>query len=168
MSENTFKFTITGVEKATGAMLAAIETGSRSGMETVGLRGEALVKQFSPVATANLVNSIQEDLQGGKGFLRAVVFAGPPADVYALPVETGTRPHRPPIGALVLWVKAKLHVDDEKKAVSIAWAIAKTIEKRGTKGAFMFQQAFDALEGEVQPILEQAIAAAIQEAGLAA
>ena len=40
----------------------------------------------------------------------------------------------------------------------IAWAIAKTIQKRGTAGRFMFQRAFEAGEQDAQTLIENEVA----------
>jgi len=52
--------------------------------------------------------------------------------LYADYIEYGTRPHMPPVDALIGWVRRKLRVD-ESKARSIAWSIAKHIKKYGTE-----------------------------------
>lgn len=67
---------------------------------------------------------------------------------YAVPVELGTRPHFPPIAAIMDWVKVKFGVTGPA-GERIAFAIARKIAKRGTKGAHMVQHAFDAGRPEV-------------------
>jgi hypothetical protein len=105
------------------------------------------------------------DFAGGRNLITATIFAGPPADVYAAPVETGTRPHFPPPSALVPWVKQRFSPGDEKEALSIAFAIARAIAKRGTKGVFMFERTYKQLEQEIPGIAEAEIAKAITAAG---
>jgi hypothetical protein len=70
-----------------------------------------------------------------------------------------------PIDALVLWVQKKLHVSNEKQALSIAWALAKSIKKRGMQGDQMFEEAFEQLKEEAPDILEREIAEALEAAG---
>lgn len=82
-------------------------------------------------------------------------FVGSSSD-HVVPVELGTRPHFPPITPLVDWVMAKLHVKDEKAARGIAFAIARKISVRGTRGAFMFEKSFARLEAKVRSIFETA------------
>jgi len=60
---------------------------------------------------------------------------------YGEPVEYGSKPHFPPVGPLELWVRRKLGVDKDE-ARSVAFAIAFKISRHGTRGAFMFTQAF--------------------------
>lgn len=70
------------------------------------------------------------------------------------PVELGTKPHFPPIGPIQHWVEKKLGKSGSD-AKSIAFAIAITIARRGTKGKFMFQEGFEENEDRVMRILEQ-------------
>jgi hypothetical protein len=95
------------------------------------------------------------------------VFAGAPADQYAGYVESGTGPHFPPPSALLLWVKKKFSPATEKQALSIAFAVARKISKRGTSSFGMFNRAFARLEGELQGIFLAEIAKAIEAAGAA-
>ncbi|MEP9372613.1 HK97 gp10 family phage protein [Mesorhizobium sp. KR1-2] len=75
---------------------------------------------------------------------------------YAVPVETGSKPHMPPISPLVDWVERKLGLRD-KEAQGVAWAIARKIAKQGTQGAFMFRDGFAAVEPQIMAILGAAI-----------
>lgn len=72
---------------------------------------------------------------------------------HAAPVEYGTKPHFPPIGPIQHWVEKKLGKSG-KEASSIAFAIAITIARCGTKGAHMFEEGFDENEDRVMGILE--------------
>ena len=59
---------------------------------------------------------------------------------YAAPVEFGRDPggRMPPVNELIPWVKRKFGTRNDKHAKSIAWAIAKKIQKEGiTQKAFM-------------------------------
>ncbi|GJM12790.1 MAG: hypothetical protein DHS20C12_11930 [Pseudohongiella sp.] len=75
---------------------------------------------------------------------------------HALPVELGTKPHFPPIAPLELWVQKKLGIESDQ-AKSVAWAIAKTIAKKGTKGQRMFGKAFEQTQGQMEQILTEAV-----------
>jgi hypothetical protein len=75
---------------------------------------------------------------------------------HAVPVELGTKPHRPPIEPLIDWAEARLGLRG-KEAKSAAWAIANKIAAHGTDGAFMFKTAFEANEAQVQAIVTQAL-----------
>lgn len=69
------------------------------------------------------------------------------------PAELGTKPHFPPIGPIQHWVEKKLGISG-KESKSVAFAIAITIARRGTKGAHMFEGGFDENEAQVMRILE--------------
>lgn len=103
----------------------------------------------------------------GQALARLQIGVGPSlgADRYAAPVETGARPHLPPVAALIPWVMRKLGAADEKQATSIAWAVAKSIEKKGTRGHEMFERAQIDLEPMAAPTIERAIAARLMAAG---
>lgn len=110
------------------------------------LEGE--VKDRTPQgAHGHLAQSITSEARGGlaDGVLGVV---GSPLP-YAIPVELGTKPHMPPILPLVDWVTQKLGKGGSE-AESIARRIAWKIKHHGTKGAFMFQGAFDAGQDEVK------------------
>lgn len=163
---NALTVHINGIEQISGAMREAILNGARSGMEKAGIEGARLVQQREPVgATSNLVQGTMAEMHSDAPMFEEVIFVAPPADVYAAPVEFGTAPHMPPVLPLVLWVQKKLHVGDEKQATSIAWAIAKSIAKRGTQGVHMFEQGFEELQGELVGIIEREIAVALEAGG---
>lgn len=82
---------------------------------------------------------------------KAVGVLGTPLE-YGVPVELGTKPHFPPIGPLQFWVEKKLGLSG-KEAKSVAFAIAHTIAKRGTKGAFMFDTTFEDNKAKLMRIL---------------
>lgn len=78
---------------------------------------------------------------------------------YAVPVELGTKPHFPPIlyltgeqESLDDWVRSPqgLGIDDDEEAVDVALAVARKIASQGTEGAFMFEEAFEATQAQVQ------------------
>lgn len=78
-------------------------------------------------------------------------FVGSPLN-YAEPVDLGTRPHFPPVEALIDWVKVKLGISDEKQARGVAFLIARKISRVGTKGVGMFEQGFAAVEPQIRTI----------------
>jgi hypothetical protein len=163
---NQLQIRINGFAEATAELQSAILAGAAVGLEKVGLRGVPLVQDHTPVgATGNLFGGVFAEFHRDGLAMHEVIGVHPPADVYAAPVETGTRPHFPPPSALLLWVQKKLGIEDEKKALSVAFAIAKTIAKRGTQGAHMFDQAFAQLQLEAPGIMESEIAIAIEGAG---
>lgn len=75
---------------------------------------------------------------------------------YAVPVEIGTRPHFPPVVALVDWVRAKFGARGAE-AERIAGAVARKIAIHGTEGAHMFERGFDANAAQVRRIFDRAL-----------
>lgn len=64
--------------------------------------------------------------------------------LYADSVEYGRAPgSMPPVNALKKWVKRKLGIKNEAKAKSVAFAIAKSIEKRGINPSPFLRPAID-------------------------
>lgn len=79
------------------------------------------------------------------------------------PVEMGTKPHFPPIAPIQFWVEKKLHLEG-KEAASVAFLIARAISRRGTKGAKMFETAFEDNEHRVRSILGEIPAEIVRQA----
>lgn len=163
---------ITGTEDLAPEMQAAVAEGTQVGLENLGVKGAEIVQenirtpygsQPPAVAFGNLAGSIVSSFVREATMFREVIGVSPSlgADAYAPPVETGTAPHMPPPSALVPWVMKKFGADDEKQALSIAFAVAKTIKKRGTQGHFMFDRALESLEPLAAPALEASIAQAL-------
>lgn len=81
-------------------------------------------------------------------------FTGTPL-AHGEPVELGTKPHFPPIEPLRYWVERVLRIEDEKRSRSVAFAIARKIARRGTRGQKMFGKAFDENRHRVIAILNE-------------
>ncbi len=75
---------------------------------------------------------------------------------YAIPVESGSRPHFPPVAPLQLWVRRKLGISDEREVRSVAFLIARKISRVGTKPVLMFRRSFDAHRDRVVGFFAQA------------
>lgn len=118
---------------------------------------ERVVKEGTPVGVgggAGLRGSIAAHLP--RRVDNGVIGLVGTSAIHALPVELGTKPHFPPIAPLELWVQKKLGIEGPE-AKGVAFAIAKTIAKRGTKGVKMFEKAFNSTEGSMQQILTDAV-----------
>lgn len=116
---------------------------------------EAQVKELAPRgATGDLQRSVigQERAVGPFGVEGLVAS---PLN-YAPPVELGTKPHFPPVEALIDWVKAKLGVTGDKEARSVAFLVARKISRRGTKGQAMFEGALEHMTPEINAVFEAA------------
>lgn len=118
---------------------------------------EAEVKDRTPAAHGLLRASIvgRANSVGGAMNTHVLGIVGS-ANAYVVPVELGTKPHMPPVLAIEDWVKVKLGLTG-KEARSAAWGIARKIAKKGTKGAFMFRDAFEENAAEVQHQFDQTI-----------
>ena len=167
---------ITGVADVAPEMQAAVKEGTQAGLEELGQKGAEIVQQNistpfdrkpAAVCFGNLAGSIFSAFQPLNDVAREIVGVGPAlhADQYAAPVETGARPHMPPPSALLPWVQKKFGFDDEKEALSMAFAVAKSIAKKGTQGHFMFQRGLAELEPFMAPALEKNIAMALVRHG---
>lgn len=123
---------------------------------------------FMHGATQHMRSEVVDRTPAAMGTLRASVSAsvetmadgmlgivGTPQP-YAVPVELGTKPHFPPVQALEDWVRQKLGVSgtDVRR---VAYLVARKISKKGTKGHFMFRDAFEANAAEVQRQFDQTV-----------
>lgn len=75
---------------------------------------------------------------------------------YAEYVDLGTRPHFPPVEALMDWVKARFGTQSEREARSIAFLIARKISRVGTKGQNIYGGALAHLAPEIRAIFAAA------------
>lgn len=173
----SFRITVKGLEHATAELKAAVRAGLRNGLELAGLRGEQLVRENirSPynghpmrVNIGILDVAITSRVDDAAGLIgRAVVFAQPPADIYAGVMELGRRPGAkfPPVQAMLFWVKTQLGIEDEKQAKSIAYLVGRKIHLKGIKGHFMFKRAFATLQTELRGIFESSVGRVLEAAG---
>lgn len=105
---------------------------------------------------------------GAQGFLRESIFPETPQLLgdtvlgvvgspmrYAESVELGTKPHWAPIQPLIDWVEQKLDIPADQSE-GVARRIQYKIAHRGTKGSFMFKQAFDKGADTVNRAFEKA------------
>lgn len=116
---------------------------------------------FMHAATQHIQSEVQDRTPAAMGTLRASIHGSVErmsdgvlgvvgtAQPYAVPVELGSKPHFPPVQALQDWVRVKLGKSG-KEGRGIAFAIARKIGKKGTKGHFMFRDAFEANQNEVR------------------
>lgn len=85
-------------------------------------------------------------------------------------LELGTRPHMPPVAALVPWVRAVLGVE-AKRARGVAFLVARKIARKGTRRQQPFERAVIATQGQVLGMFERAagrVAAHLERTGGAA
>ena len=108
------------------------------------------VQEGTPVGVAgNLRGSIITDIRGHSVDLSGKVFSPLP---YARYVEFGRRPGKfPPRGPIELWARRKLG------DASLWFVVARAIARRGTKGHFMFRNAWRSGKGNVELIFRRHI-----------
>lgn len=114
---------------------------------------EREVKDATPTAQGTLRASIGHTEEVSESGVIGMVTS--PLN-YAEPVELGTRPHFPPIEALIDWVVLKLGVP-EKDARSVAFLVARKISRVGTPAWGMFNRTFAWQQSQVEGYFEQAL-----------
>lgn len=105
-------------------------------------------------ATGITAGSLTSDAWSVPAGVLGVVGSSQPA---ALFVELGTKPHMPPVAALVPWVRNVLGVD-AKRAPGVAYLVARKIARRGTPAQRPLGRTFDRLQGTVLRLFESAAA----------
>jgi len=118
----------------------------------------------SPKAFTGLANSIQSRKLGP---MRFEVIAG---KNYALGVHEGQKPgHRPAIEAIQKWIKVK-GITPHNPLYNIrdlAWFIASSIERKGTKAQPFMREAAEAKKGEIENVIAAGIESALAKAARA-
>lgn len=69
---------------------------------------------------------------------------------YALPIERGRKAAWPPLDPILLWVKRKLGISDEKQARNVAFLICRKLGTARRPGDFFFEKAVQKNEREIQ------------------
>ena len=152
----------------------SIDIGGLRGLEAALARAPAIVREELEAAVTEadvlLAREVREHMPTAQGTLRASVFheetvsglvvtgfVGSPL-AYAAPVELGTRPHFPPVDALIDWVRIRFGISGDKEARGVAFLVARKIARKGTKPQRPFGLAFQAQEQAVRRIFERAAA----------
>lgn len=172
----TWSIKITGTEGLAPEMLAAVQEGTQTGLETLGVKGSEMVQENivtpyngkpAAVCFGNLAGSIVSTYLRSPEQMGVIIGVGTSlgANGYAAPVETGARPHMPPPSELLPWVQKKFGIEDEKQAMSMAFAVAFSIRKKGTQGQQMFSRALTELEPLCAPAVEKGLARAFAAHG---
>lgn len=123
-------------------LVNAQETIARRTKEAMAKELASLLKELRatlPHASGALRGSLGTTLISTGTITRAAIGTALP---YALAVEKGTRPHRPPLAPLISWAQRKPGlVRSEKDAKRIGFLVARKIARVGTKGVGAFQRA---------------------------
>lgn len=120
------------------------------------------VRDRAPVNVGTLAGSINHQIRSP--FPNLVGAVGSPL-IYAPVMEYGREPggKMPPIEPIKLWVIRKLAVPIEE-AEGVAWAIAKSIEKKGIEGRHYFQEGLKASEPHIKTLFAGAVGRATEKA----
>jgi hypothetical protein len=104
-------------------------------------------------AQGGLLASIQGEVREPGGDVLGII--GTPS-IYGLAIEKGRKPggKMPPAGVMVRWIEVKMGVGEEE-AKGIEFVIRRKIAKKGTDGAFMFQQTMEEDGPQFQNIFER-------------
>ena len=113
---------------------------------------EREVKDGMPRVTGLTAASVASDAFSTPVGVIGTVGSSQPSATF---LELGTKPHMPPVEALVPWVKAVLGVEP-KRARSVAYLVARKIARKGTKAQKPFDKAIAATEGQVLRMFEDA------------
>ena len=139
------QMTAIGLAQLQAAWLAAPELTTRALLAemtaiTVHLQGE--VQDAMPAVSGLTRASIAQDAFSTPTGVLGVVGSPAPA---ALFVELGTKPHMPPVSALIGWVQERLGVSAQD-AKRVAFLIARKIARKGTDPQRIFAKTLDANE----------------------
>lgn len=113
---------------------------------------EREVKDGMPRVTGMTAASVVSDAFATPMGVLGTVGSSQPSATF---LELGTKPHMPPVEALIPWVKAVLGVEP-KRARSVAFLVARKIARKGTKPKRPFDKAIAATEGQVLRLFEDA------------
>jgi hypothetical protein len=156
-----FKVPNTPLFNGTAKAVSAQET--RVAMEGSVLMLQGAIQPITPVNMGVLRGGVQTSIGGTPVNLVGRVFDNVP---YAMAVEHGRKPGKqPPTQSLMLWVRRKLGISDEKQARSVAFLVARKIGQRGTKGAFMFRRGLQATTTRINARFSQARDRIVQRLG---
>jgi hypothetical protein len=120
--------------------------------EVVMLLERELKEAMPRGATGITAGSITGDVFSTPAGVLGVVGSSQPAATF---VELGTKPHMPPVAALVPWVRSVLGLA-EKEARNVAFLIARKIAKRGTRAQRPFARTLEANTRQIERTFEDA------------
>lgn len=110
-------------------------------------------RMAAPVDTGNLRASIVPDLQMTPAEVQGIVGT---AVTYGPYIEFGTKPHFPPVGALIGWVR-RHNLAPAGQEARVAFLIARKISQRGTKAQPYLVPAFEKNETNIRRRFEGAV-----------
>jgi hypothetical protein len=125
----------------------------RGALEESGAFVEAQVRQRTPQGVGGSASGLRASIfsEVRDSPLQAVIGSNLP---YALPVEFGSRPHFPPVQALIPWVQKFISLKNGETAEGVAFLIARAIARRGTPPREMFKSGFEGSQAAIVRIFE--------------
>lgn len=144
-----------GLDALSGAP-ADLDRALRAMVYSAGTLVHAEIVQRTPVDLGALRASIRLEVTGFADTLSAHISTGMQ---YADAVEQGRRPGRkpPPVSAILPWVQRNISGAEDPE--SAAFLIARSIGRKGTKGAHMFEEGAKAGAPRVRALFEHGAAA---------
>lgn len=131
--------TLDGFQKAVVALHPELRRRAVRGLRSAARRLEGLVvEEINRVGAVNL-GTLRDSVTTRNEEDGAIVTVDAP---HAGPIETGTRPFRPPLRPLALWAQRKFGVD-EGEAWRIARAVQRKIERDGIAPRWYFRTALE-------------------------
>ncbi|SDH74514.1 HK97 gp10 family phage protein [Roseospirillum parvum] len=151
MSRQSYRIDLAGLTAlqealATAPRIAAEELVATTWEAELYLERE--LKERAPVGATNLLRGSIAARRPAVTGARVVGEVGT-AVAHAVPVELGSKPHRPPVAPILDWVQARLGLSGVEGR-SAAFAIAGAIARRGTEGQFVFRDVWAEREPAVR------------------
>lgn len=106
-----------------------------------------------PRASGLTAQSITSDVASTPAGVLGLVASSQPSAVF---VELGTKPHMPPVAAMVPWVKAVLGITEPKEVKRVAFLVARKIAREGTPAQRPMGRAVEVNQGQVLALFERA------------
>ena len=106
-----------------------------------------------PRVSGLTAKSITSDVASTPAGVLGIVGSSQPS---ALFVELGTKPHMPPVAAMVPWVKAVLGITEPKEVKRVAFLVARKIAMHGTPAQRPMGKAVEATQGQIVAMFERA------------
>ncbi len=137
MFETVIKYDLSGIKELSERYPAESRAARESKVTEAVQLLERLIKEATPEGAGpiHLRDTIYGQVVSVEGATTGIL--GTPA-VHGEPVESGTKPHFPPVDAIRHWVVHTMQIDG-KEADSVAFLVARAISRRGTEGAHMFK-----------------------------
>lgn len=109
-------------------------------------------------ATGDLINSVKSQIEiAGEKYIVELELAD-----YWKYVESGAKPHWPPVNKIIKWIKDKPIIPREVKGIKptteqLAFLIGRKISRDGIKGGLQLSETVAELNSKWMPIIEDAI-----------